>query len=128
MTVEKIETKKAPAAVGPYSQGVRAGNFIFFSGQIPLDPATGDLVVAGGIAAQAEQVMANMGAVLKASGLTFREVVKTTIYLTDLKDFAAVNEIYGRYFKGIAPARATVQVAGLPKGAGIEIEWVAYAG
>ncbi len=128
MTIEKIETKDAPAAIGPYSQGVRAGDFIFFSGQIPLLPATGEIVVAGGIAAQTEQVMANMEAVLKAAGLTFGAVVKTTIYLTDLGDFATVNEIYGGYFEGIAPARATVQVAALPRGAGIEIEWVAYAG
>jgi 2-iminobutanoate/2-iminopropanoate deaminase len=128
MTIEKIETKEAPAAIGPYSQGVRAGDFIFFSGQIPLDPSTGEVVIAGGIAAQTEQVMANMEAVLKGAGLTFGAVVKTTIYLTDLKDFSTVNEIYGKYFEGIAPARATVQVAALPKGAGIEIEWVAYAG
>jgi 2-iminobutanoate/2-iminopropanoate deaminase len=128
MTIEKIETKEAPAAIGPYSQGVRAGDFIFFSGQIPLDPSTGEVVIAGGIAAQTEQVMANMEAVLKGAGLTFGAVVKTTIYLTDLKDFSTVNEIYGKYFEGIAPARATVQVAALPKGAGIEVEWVAYAG
>jgi 2-iminobutanoate/2-iminopropanoate deaminase len=128
MTIEKIETKEAPAAIGPYSQGVRAGDFIFFSGQIPLDPSTGEVVIAGGIAAQTEQVMANMEAVLKGAGLTFGAVVKTTIYLTDLKDFSTVNEIYGKYFEGIVPARATVQVAALPKGAGIEVEWVAYAG
>ncbi|MEJ2699344.1 MAG: RidA family protein, partial [Desulfuromonadales bacterium] len=121
MTIEKIETKEAPAAIGPYSQGVRAGDFIFFSGQIPLAPSTGEVVIAGGIAAQTEQVMANMEAVLKGAGLTFGAVVKTTIYLTDLKDFSTVNEIYGKYFEGIAPARATVQVAALPKGAGIEI-------
>lgn len=127
MPIEKIETAQAPAAIGPYSQGVRAGEYAFFSGQIPLDPETGALV-AGGIGAQAERVMANMTAVLNAAGLGFERVVKTTIYLTDLQDFAVVNEIYGRYFAGVHPARATVQVAALPRGAGIEIEWIAYCG
>ncbi|BCR05172.1 reactive intermediate/imine deaminase [Desulfuromonas versatilis] len=127
MTIRKIETSQAPAAIGPYSQGIRAGEFCFFSGQIPLDPATGE-VVAGGIEAQAERVMANMEAALAAAGLTFEQVVKTTIFLTDLKDFAAVNAIYGSRFKAIPPARSTVQVAALPKGVSIEIEWVAYAG
>lgn len=127
MSIEKIETAQAPAAIGPYSQGVRAGEYAFFSGQIPLDPETGALV-AGGIGAQAERVMANMTAVLNAAGLGFDRVVKTTIYLTDLQDFAVVNEIYGRYFAGVHPARATVQVAALPRGAGIEIEWIAYCG
>jgi 2-iminobutanoate/2-iminopropanoate deaminase len=127
MTIERIATDQAPAAIGPYSQGVRAGDFIFFSGQIPLDPETGE-VVSGGIEAQARQVMSNMQAVLGAAGLAFDRVVKTTIYLTDLNDFGTVNEIYGRYFRDTAPARATVQVAALPKGAGIEIEWVAYCG
>ncbi len=127
MTLQKIETTQAPAAIGPYSQGVKAGDFCFFSGQIPLDPATGE-VVAGGIEAQTERVMANMGAALAAAGLGFSQVVKTTIFLTDLKDFAVVNEIYGRHFTGIPPARATVQVAALPKGVAIEIEWIAYAG
>ncbi len=127
MSIEKIETGEAPAAIGPYSQGVRAGEYVFFSGQIPLDPVSGDLV-AGGIAGQAEQVMANMAATLAAAGLGFDRVVKTTIYLTDLKDFATVNEIYGRRFGGVFPARATVQVAALPRGAQVEIEWVAYCG
>jgi 2-iminobutanoate/2-iminopropanoate deaminase len=126
MTIEKIDTLRAPAAIGPYSQGVKAGDYIFFSGQIPLDPA-GE-VVTGGIAAQTEQVMTNMAAVLSGAGLSFDQVVKTTIYLTNLENFAAVNEIYGRYFKGIFPARATVQVAALPRGAGIEIEWIVYCG
>lgn len=127
MTIAKIETGQAPAAIGPYSQGIRAGNFVFFSGQIPLDPASGELVP-GGIAAQAEQVMANMKAVLVAAGLDFDRVVKTTIYLTDLADFATVNAVYGRHFGEQPPARATVQVAALPKGAAIEIEWIACAG
>ena len=127
MAIVKIETADAPAAIGPYSQGVRAGDYVFFSGQIPLDPTTGE-VVGGGIAAQTERVMASMAAVLGAAGLGFDQVVKTTIYLTDLSDFAVVNGIYGRHFAGTFPARATVQVAALPKGVGVEIEWVAYAG
>lgn len=127
MDKEQIATAAAPAAIGPYSQGVRAGDFVFFSGQIPIDPASGG-VVTGGIAEQTERVMANMEAVLAAAGLGFEQVVKTTIYLTDLGDFATVNEIYGRRFTGIPPARATVEVAGLPKGVAVEIEWVAFAG
>lgn len=127
MGIEKIETAGAPKAIGPYSQAVRAGDYLFFSGQIPLDPRSGE-VVSGGIEKQTEQVMANLGAVLQAAGLEFFQVVKTTIYLQDLGDFAAVNAIYGRFFPGIAPARATVQVAGLPKGVGVEIEGIAYGG
>jgi len=127
MGIEKIESAGAPKAIGPYSQAVRAGDYLFFSGQIPLDPQSGE-VVSGGIEMQTEQVMANLGAVLQAAGLKFSQVVKTTIYLQDLGDFAAVNAIYGRFFPGIAPARATVQVAGLPKGVGVEIEGIAYGG
>lgn len=127
MPIQKISTTKAPAAIGPYSQGVRAGDYVFFSGQIPLDPESGN-VVEGGIDAQTERVMANMDAALAAVGLGFDRVVKTTIYLTDLNDFAVVNSIYGRHFSGIFPARATVQVAALPKGVGVEIEWIAYCG
>lgn len=127
MKLEKIETDQAPAAIGPYSQGVRTGDYVFFSGQIPLDPASGE-VVPGGIAAQTEQVMANMGAALAAAGLSFDQMVKTTIYLTDLQDFATVNGIYGRHFGSVPPARATVQVAALPRGVAIEIEGIAYAG
>jgi 2-iminobutanoate/2-iminopropanoate deaminase len=127
MAIEKISSSAAPAAIGPYSQGVRAGDYCFFSGQIPLDPVTGNLIE-GGIAAQTERVMANLEAVLAAAQLTFSQVVKTTIYLTDLQDFAVVNGIYGRFFEGVYPARATIQVAALPKGAQIEIECVAWAG
>ena len=126
MKKHPIQTSKAPAAIGPYSQGVMAGDFIFFSGQIPLDPQTGE-VVSGDIAQQAERVMANMQAVLAAASCSFADVVKTTIFLTDLQDFAVVNEIYGRHFEEPYPARATVQVAALPKGVKVEIEWVAYA-
>lgn len=124
MSKEIIQTAEAPAAIGPYSQGVRVGEQVYFSGQIPLDPASGE-VVSAKIGAQAEQIMKNMGAALAAAGLGFDKVVKTTIYLVDLGDFAVVNEIYGRFFKVSPPARATVQVAALPKGVGIEIEWIA---
>jgi len=124
MAKEIIQTAAAPAAIGPYSQGVRVAEQVYFSGQIPLDPSTGE-VVPGGIAEQAEQVMKNMAAALAAAGLGFAQVVKTTIYLVDLNDFAVVNEIYGRSFDVDPPARATVQVAALPKGVGIEIECIA---
>jgi 2-iminobutanoate/2-iminopropanoate deaminase len=127
MTREIIHTDSAPAAIGPYSQGIRAGGFIFFSGQIPIDPASGE-VVSGGIVPQAEQVMRNMEALLAAAGIGFPSVVKTTIFLTNLVDFAQVNEIYGRYFTAAPPARSTVQVSALPKGVAIEIEVVALAG
>ncbi|PLX94637.1 MAG: reactive intermediate/imine deaminase [Desulfuromonas sp.] len=124
MTFEKIETTAAPAAIGPYSQGVRIGEIVFFSGQIPLDPATGELV-GEDINIQTKQVMANMGAALEAAGLSYEHVAKTTIYLVDLGDFAVVNEIYGKFFGEVPPARATVEVAALPKGAKVEIEWIA---
>lgn len=127
MTKEIIHTDSAPAAIGPYSQGVRVGGFIFFSGQIPVDPASGE-VVSGGIEAQAEQVMSNIEALLTASGIGFQAVVKTTIFLTDLANFGRVNEIYGRRFPAAPPARSTVQVSALPKGVDIEIEVVALAG
>ena len=126
MPIEKISTDAAPAAIGPYSQAIKAGDFVFFSGQIPLTP-DGD-IVAGSIEDQASQVMNNMEAVLAAAGLGFDDVVKTTIYLVDLNDFAVVNEIYGSRFQDPAPARACVEVSALPKGVGIEIEWVALAG
>lgn len=120
-----VSTSEAPAAIGPYSQAVKAGDWLFFSGQLALDVASGELV-AGGIAEQAEQVMVNIGAILKAAGLDYDSVVKTTIYLVDLEDFSVVNEIYGRYFNAdSAPARATIQVAALPKQALIEIEGMA---
>jgi 2-iminobutanoate/2-iminopropanoate deaminase len=127
MQVEIISTDKAPAAIGPYSQGVKAGGFIFFSGQIPLDPATGQAVT-GDIAVQTEQVMQNLGAVLHAAGAGFESVVKSTIFLTDLADFGVVNEIYGRRFPAAAPARSTVEVKGLPRGVNVEIEVIAWLG
>jgi 2-iminobutanoate/2-iminopropanoate deaminase len=116
-----ISTSDAPGAIGPYSQAVRSGRLVFCSGQIPLDPKSGQ-IVAGDIAAQTRRVLDNIGAVLKADGLTFDHVVKTTIFLTNLGDFQTVNEIYGSYFKQDPPARSTVQVAALPKGANVEIE------
>jgi 2-iminobutanoate/2-iminopropanoate deaminase len=123
---EPISTKTAPAAIGPYSQAIRAGGFVFLSGQIPLDPGSGK-IVEGDIAAQTERVMANLAAVLEAAACTFDDVVRTTIYLVDLADFQVVNEIYGRSFKAAPPARATVQVAALPRGSRVEIDAVALA-
>lgn len=124
MALQAIYTPAAPAAIGPYSQAVVAGNLLFISGQIPLDPTTGQ-VVGGGIAEQTRQVMNNLAAVLRAAGVDFSRLAKTTIYLTDLSDFAVVNGIYGEYFTGTFPARATVQVAALPKGVAVEIEGIA---
>lgn len=119
-----IATEAAPAAIGPYSQAVKAGGLLFCSGQIPLDPVTGQMI-SGGIVAQTEQVMVNLAAVLAAAGVDFGAVVKTTIYLTSLADFAAVNEVYGRFFAIEPPARATVEVSGLPRGAAVEIDLIA---
>ncbi len=126
MTKEIIATDKAPKAIGPYSQGVKAGGFVFCSGQIPLDPATGEMHGAD-IREQTEQVMENIAAVLAAAGLSFGDVVKSTIFLADLADFAAVNEVYGRRFHASPPARSTVEVQGLPRGARVEIEVIAQA-
>lgn len=119
-------TTEAPGAIGPYSQAVRSGSFLFCSGQIPLDPKSGQLVP-GDVAAQTRRVIDNIAAVLKAEGLTFDNVVKTTIFLTNLGDFQTVNDVYGSYFKQNPPARSTVQVAALPKGANVEIEVIAMA-
>jgi 2-iminobutanoate/2-iminopropanoate deaminase len=119
-----ISTSDAPAAIGPYSQAVRVGSTIYCAGQIPLDPKSGQ-IVAGGITEQTQRVMQNLTAVLKADKLTFEHVVKTTIFLTDFADFQTVNEIYGSHFKKDPPARSTVQVAALPKGARVEIEVIA---
>jgi 2-iminobutanoate/2-iminopropanoate deaminase len=124
MKKDAIATKDAPAAIGPYSQAVRAGELVFLSGQIPLDPATGQLVE-GDITAQTKRVMENLRAVLTAAGCGFADVVRTTIYLVDLGHFAKVNEIYGSCFAAPFPARATVQVTALPKGAQVEIDMVA---
>lgn len=126
MKKEIIATDKAPQAIGPYSQGVKAGGMLFFSGQIPLDPVTGEMV-GKEIAAQTERVMENIAALLAAAGLGFGDVVKSTIYLTDLANFAIVNDIYGRRFPVDPPARSTVEVKGLPRGGGVEIEVIALA-
>ncbi len=121
---ETVSTVKAPAAIGPYSQAVSSGGFLFCSGQIPLDPATGKMVE-GGIEAQTERVLKNLEAVLSAGGSTLATVVKTTVYLADLADFPAMNAVYGKFFRQDPPARATVQVAKLPAGAKVEIDAVA---
>ena len=121
-----IFTSEAPAAIGPYSQGMRTGRFLFCSGQIPLDPKSGD-IVSGDIATQTRRVMDNIAALLRAEGLTFDHIVKTTIFLTNLGDFQTVNETYGSYFKQDPPARSTVQVSALPRGANVEIEVIAAA-
>lgn len=119
-----VRTERAPAAIGPYSQAVKAGGFVFASGQIPIDPLTGQFV-SGGVEEQTEQVLKNLTAVLEAAGSGLDKVVKTTVFLADMKDFAAMNEVYGRFFTSEAPARATVAAAGLPRDARVEIEAVA---
>lgn len=121
---QATSTPAAPAAIGPYSQAITAGGLLFLSGQIPLDPATGQLVP-GGIAEQTRQVFRNIAAILDAAGASFDSVVSATVYVADMNDFAAVNEIYATYFSAPAPARATVQVARLPKDSLIEIQVVA---
>jgi 2-iminobutanoate/2-iminopropanoate deaminase len=119
-----IATVEAPKAIGPYSQAIAAGSMLFCAGQIPLSPQTGELID-GDVSAQAEQVLENLGAVLRANSMTFAHVVKTTVFLIDLADFAAVNDIYKIYFPEQPPARSTIQVAALPKGARVEIEAIA---
>ncbi|MGE0324621.1 MAG: RidA family protein [Polyangiaceae bacterium] len=121
---QTIQTSDAPAAIGPYSQAVKNGDLLFLSGQIPLDPKSGELV-SGSVADETHRVMQNLGAVLKAAGSGYGDVVKTTIYLMDMADFAQVNEAYATYFDKNPPARATVQVAGLPKGVRVEIDAIA---
>jgi 2-iminobutanoate/2-iminopropanoate deaminase len=123
---EAIRSNAAPTPVGPYSQAVRVGDLVFCSGQVPIDPATGALI-AGDVAAQTRQVLANLGAVLAAAGLGLDAIVKTTIFLADIADFAAVNPVYGEFFTGVPPARSTFAVAALPLGARVEIEAVATA-
>jgi 2-iminobutanoate/2-iminopropanoate deaminase len=121
---QPVSTDQAPKAIGPYSQAIRAGQFLFLSGQVGFDPATGQLVP-GGIAEQTHRVLQNIGAVLAAAGLSLDHVVKTTVFLADMNDFAAMNEIYATYFKSPAPARSTVQAARLPRDAKVEIEVIA---
>jgi 2-iminobutanoate/2-iminopropanoate deaminase len=122
---QAISTPAAPAAIGPYSQAVRVGDFLFVSGQIPLDPATG-VPIEGDVRTQTRRVLENLGGILEAAGASFDRVVKTTVYLLDMNDFAAMNDVYGRYFASPAPARATIQVGRLPKDVRIEIDAVAY--
>jgi 2-iminobutanoate/2-iminopropanoate deaminase len=124
MKLKTISTELAPAAIGPYSQAIQAGNLLFCSGQIPLDPASGEIVT-GDVRRQAEQVMENIAAVLSAAGVGFNDVVKTTVFLVEMNDFGTVNEVYGRYFPGHKPARSTVAVKALPRGAQLEIEVIA---
>ena len=126
MSRRTIATVEAPTAVGPYSQAVAVGQFLFCSGQIPLKPATGELLQ-GDVTEQTTQVLENLGAVLRANGMTLADVVKTTVFLTDLGDFAAMNDVYASYFPSSQPARSTIQVAALPKAARVEIEAIAVA-
>lgn len=120
----RIQTDSAPAAIGPYSQAIRANGFVFVSGQIPIQPETGEFVP-GGIAEQTEQVLKNLSAVLEAAGSSLLQVVKTTVFLADMKEFSEMNQVYGKYFGDTPPARATVAAAGLPRNARVEIEAVA---
>ncbi|MDW2796825.1 RidA family protein [Clostridium boliviensis] len=122
-----LATEKAPAAIGPYSQGVRGGDYVFVSGQLPIDPATGTFAGAD-IAAQTRQSLTNIKAILESGGLTMENVVKTTVLLKDINDFAAMNEVYATFFQGECPARAAFGVAALPKDALVEIEAIAYCG
>ena len=121
---QAVSSPDAPKAIGPYSQAVRAGQLLFVSGQVPLDPATGQ-IVAGDIETQTRRVFDNLAAVLKAGGRSFADVVRTTVFLADMNDFTAVNDVYGTYFSTPYPARATVQVARLPKDARVEIDLIA---
>lgn len=121
---ETITTNNAPGAIGPYSQAIKAGNMVFCSGQIPIDPATGEFV-SDIVSEQTEQVLKNLDEVLKAAGTSLDNVVKTTVFLADMNDFAEMNEVYGRYFNANKPARATVQAARLPRDAKVEIDCIA---
>ena len=121
---QALSSTSAPKAIGPYSSALRAGNLLFISGQVPADPSTGQMI-AGDIAAQTRRVLDNIGALLQAGGLTFSDVVRTTVYLADMDDFPAMNEVYATYFNAPAPARATVQAARLPKDARVEIDLIA---
>lgn len=123
---EIIKTRKAPIAIGPYSQAVKAGGFIFVSGQIPIDPATGE-VVKGGMGEQTRQVLRNIKGILEAAGVSLGDVVKTTVYLKDLDRFGEMNQAYGEFFSGDFPARATIEVSNLPKGVDVEIDVIAVS-
>lgn len=121
---QAVATDKAPQAIGPYSQGIRAGNLLFISGQVPIDPATG-AIIEGDIAAQTDRVMRNLTAILEAAGASMGHVLRCTVYLADMNDFAAMNEVYGSYFAQPAPARSTIQAVRLPKDARVEIDVIA---
>jgi 2-iminobutanoate/2-iminopropanoate deaminase len=121
-----VQTEQAPKAIGPYSQAIKANGFVFASGQIPIIPETGEFV-AGGITEQTEQVIKNLSRVLEAAGSGLDRVVKTTVFLADMEEFVAMNEVYGKYFSEEPPARATVEAAGLPRGARVEIEAIALS-
>ena len=127
MSVRIVHTEKAPAAIGPYSQAIVAGNFVYTAGQIPLDPVTGQ-IVQGDVTVQTERVMRNLTAVLEAAGTSWAQVVKTTVFLQDMADFPRVNEVYGRMIGDARPARSTVQVSALPRGVLVEIDAVALVG
>jgi 2-iminobutanoate/2-iminopropanoate deaminase len=126
MPRQPVSCTGAPAAIGPYSPAVQAGAFLFISGQVPIDPATGE-VVGGGIAAETRRVLENVRALVEAGGLTMADVVRTTVFLTDLNDFAAMNSVYGEFFPAPSPARSTVQVARLPRDVRVEIDAIALA-
>ena len=126
MKREAVTSEHAPTPIGPYSPAIKTDGLIFCAGQTPIDPASGQLV-SGGIPEQTERVLENLSAVLSAAGSSLGAVVKTTVFLTSMSDFAAMNEVYARYFPGIAPARSTIAVAGLPRGARVEIECIALA-
>ena len=122
-----VSTGSAPEALGPYSQAIRAGQFLFVSGQVPIDPVTGQLVQ-DGIAGQTRRALENVGAILQAGGASFRQVVRTTVYLADLGDFAAMNEVYATFFTAPQPARSTIQAARVPRDARIEVDVIAFLG
>jgi len=124
LSKQAISTPLAPAAIGPYSQAIRSGNLVFVSGQIPLDPQTGD-IVEGDAAVQTARVLQNLSAILEAAGSSLGQVLKTTVYLRDLADFAMMNEVYARFFDDVPPARATVEVARLPRNVSVEIDLIA---
>ena len=123
---QQVQTKNAPAAIGPYSQAIKAGGFVFVSGQLPIDPETGE-IVAGGTAEQTKCVLKNLAAVLEAAGSSLDKVVKTTVFLADMKEFSGMNDVYATFFTNPAPARITIAAAGLPRDARVEIEAVALA-
>lgn len=127
-SIQRVQTEQAPAAIGPYSQAIVAGNLVFTAGQIALDPESGQVVGGNDVAAQTERVMTNLAAVLKAAGASLGSVVKTTVYLSDMNDFVAMNEVYGRHFGDHKPARSTIQAARLPREVRVEIDAVAVVG